>query len=125
MQEFNFQTQRFKAEYGRSNGGVMNVVTKSGTNTPSGSFFEFFRDKSLNAEAESETLGGTGKQDYRRNQFGGSFGGPILRDKAHFFLAIERTQQDTTQVVEHAGPVPEQGRRRSACRTGRTSSPAR
>src|SRR3954451_24970189 len=98
VQEFNFQTQRFKAEYGRSNGGVMNVVTKSGTNTPSGSFFEFFRYKSLNAEAESEKLGATGKQDYRRNQFGGSFGGPILRDKAHFFLAIERTQQDTTQV---------------------------
>jgi len=63
VQEFNFQTQRFKAEYGRSNGGVMNVVMKSGTNTPSGSVFEFFRDKALKAESESEKLGGTGKQD--------------------------------------------------------------
>src|SRR5215470_15531902 len=85
----------------------MNVVTKSGTNTPSGSFFEFFRDKSLNAESESEMLGGTGKQDYRRNQFGGSFGGPIAKDKAHFFFAIERTQQDTTQVVDTSGLFPD------------------
>src|SRR5438067_190746 len=103
IEQFNFQTQRFKAEYGRSNGGVMNIVTKSGTNTPSGSVFESFRDKSLNSESESEKLGWTGKQDYRRNQFGGSFGGPIMKDKAHFFAAIERTQQDTTQVVDTSG----------------------
>ena len=108
IQEFNFQTQRFKAEYGRSNGGVMNVVTKSGTNTPSGSFFESFRDKSMNAESESEVLSHAGKQDYRRNQFGGSFGGPIARDKAHFFFAIERTVQDTTQVVNTLGLFPSQ-----------------
>ena len=92
IQEFNFQTQRFKAEYGRSNGGVLNVVTKSGTNTASGSFFEMFRDKSLNAQSESERLAKVDKQDYRRNQFGGSFGGPIAKDKAHFFFAVERTQ---------------------------------
>src|SRR5437899_3250377 len=107
IEQFNFQTQRFKAEYGRSNGGVLNVVTKSGTNTASGSFFEFFRDKAINSESESEKLGGTGKQDYRRNQFGGSFGGPIARDKAHFFFAIERTQQDTTQVVDTSGLFPD------------------
>src|SRR5262245_11317017 len=116
IQEFNFQTQRFKAEYGRSNGGVLNVVTKSGTNNLSGSFFEFFRDKGINAESESERLAdnaavaagtpASGKQDYRRNQFGGSFGGPIARDKAHFFFAIERTQQDTTQVVDTSGLFP-------------------
>jgi hypothetical protein len=107
IQEFNFQTQRFKAEYGRSNGGVLNVVTKSGTNTPSGSFFEMFRDKSMNAESESEILANAGKQDYRRNQFGGSFGGPIAKDRAHFFGAVERTQQDTTQVVDTAGLFPD------------------
>jgi hypothetical protein len=117
IQEFNLITSRFKAEYGRSNGGVMNVVTKSGTNLPSGSFFEFFRDKSMNAESESEFLNdqsaisaGTpapGKQNYRRNQFGGSFGGPIEKDKIHFFLAIERTQQDTTQVVNTLGLFPD------------------
>src|SRR5436190_951199 len=56
VQEFNFLTQRFKAEYGRSNGGVLSVVTKSGTNFFQGSGFEFFRDKSMNALTETEIL---------------------------------------------------------------------
>ena len=56
IQEFNFVTQRFKAEYGRSNGGVMNIVTKSGTNNLTGSFFESFRDKSMNARTETEKI---------------------------------------------------------------------
>ena len=54
IQEFNFITQRYKAEYGRSNGGVMNIVTKSGTNSNAGSAFALFRDKSLNAQTHSE-----------------------------------------------------------------------
>ena len=53
IQEFNFVTQRYKAEYGRSNGGVMNIVTKSGTNNYSGSAFSLFRDKSLNGKTHS------------------------------------------------------------------------
>src|SRR3954449_784197 len=56
IEQFNFQTQRFKAEYGRSNGGVLSVVTKSGTNNWTGSAFEFFRDKSMNALTETEIL---------------------------------------------------------------------
>jgi len=108
IQEFNFVTQRFKAEYGRSNGGVMNIVTKSGTNNLSGSFFESFRDKSMNARTETEKIANTDKQDYRRNQFGGSLGGPILKDKAHYFAAYERTQQDTTQTVNTKGLLPVQ-----------------
>jgi hypothetical protein len=106
VEQFNFLTQRFKAEYGRSNGGVLNVVTKSGTNLWSGSAFEFFRDKSMNALSESERIAKRDKGDYRRNQFGGSFGGPIAKDKAHFFAAIERTQQDTTQTVDTGGLFP-------------------
>ncbi len=106
IQEFNFITQRFKAEYGRSNGGVLNVVTKSGTNEWSGSFFELFRDKSMNAQTQTEKLAGVEKGDYRRNQFGGSFGGPIMRDRAHFFFAAERTQQDTKQAVDTSGLFP-------------------
>jgi hypothetical protein len=106
IQEFNFVTQRFKAEYGRSNGGVMNIVTKSGTNNYIGSFFESFRDKSMNARTETEEIANVAKQDYRRNQFGGSFGGPIAKDKAHFFGAVERTQQDTTQTVNTKGLFP-------------------
>jgi hypothetical protein len=112
VEQFNFQTQRFKAEYGRSNGGVLSVVTKSGTNLFAGSAFEFFRDKSMNGLTETEKLpqiNGTGaavKGDYRQNQFGGSIGGPIVKDQAHFFFAIERTNQDKTQRVSTGGLYP-------------------
>src|SRR5436190_5925059 len=99
IQEFNFLTARYKAEYGRSNGGVMNIVTKSGTNSPQGSFFELFRDTKMNAQTETERLSNVAKQRYRRNQYGGSFGGPIQTNKAHFFAAVERTQQNTFQSV--------------------------
>src|SRR5262245_5688316 len=113
IEQFNFQTQRFKAEYGRSNGGVLAVVTKSGTNQFAGSAFEFFRDKSMNALTETEKLpelNGTGaaqKGDYRQSQFGGSIGGPIAKDRAHFFLAVERTVQDKTQRVNTQGLFPD------------------
>ena len=106
IQEFNVITSRSKAEYGRSNGGVMNIVTKSGTNVPSGSFFTLFRDAAMNSKTETEKIANAEKQDYRRYQFGGSFGGPIVRDKAHYFFAVERTQQDTFQVVDTLGLYP-------------------
>ena len=106
IQEFNFVTQRFKAEYGRSNGGVMNIVTKSGTNEYRGSWFSLLRDKALNSKTFSEEIAGIDKQDYRRWQLGGSLGGPIARDRAHFFFAAERTQQDTNQAVDTRGLFP-------------------
>jgi hypothetical protein len=107
IQEFNFVTQRYKAEYGRSNGGVMSIVTKSGTNQMRGSWFTNFRDDSMNARTKSEKLNNLPTQPYRRYQFGGSFGGPIIRDKAHFFAAYERTQADPTQTVTTFGMFPE------------------
>ncbi|MGB2712788.1 MAG: TonB-dependent receptor [Vicinamibacterales bacterium] len=107
IQEFNFITSRYKAEYGRSNGGVMNIVTKSGTNDLRGSWFTLFRDDTLNAKTENERRSEVDKQDYRRWQYGGSFGGPIVKDKAHFFGAYERTQQDTFQVVDTLGLFPD------------------
>jgi hypothetical protein len=106
IQEFNFITSRYKAEYGRSNGGVMNIITKSGTNDYRGSWFTLFRDSALNAKTETEKRSEVEKQDYRRWQYGGSFGGPLARDKAHFFGAFERTQQDTFQVVNTLGLFP-------------------
>jgi outer membrane receptor protein involved in Fe transport len=106
IQEFNFITQRYKAEYGRSNGGVMNIVTKSGTNDFRGSGFLNFRDKGMNAKTQTEKLNSLNKQDYRRYQFGGSFGGPIVQNRAHFFAAAERTQQDTAQAVTTLGLFP-------------------
>jgi outer membrane receptor protein involved in Fe transport len=108
IQEFNFITSRYKAEYGRSNGGVMNIITKSGTNELRGSWFTLFRDDALNSITESEKRGGVEKQDYRRWQYGGSIGGPIVLNKMHYFAAVERTQQDTFQVVDTLGLFPDQ-----------------
>lgn len=106
IQEFNVQTQRFDAEYGRSNGAVLTVVTKSGTNSPRGSWFTLVRDEALNGRTTTERLAGVGKQAYARYQFGGSAGGPIVADKVHYFAAYERTQQDTKQVVNTRGLFP-------------------
>ena len=106
IQEFNFVTQRYKAEYGRSNGGVMNIVTKSGTNDFHGSWFTSMRNTDMNSKTFSEKLNNVPKGEYERYQYGGSFGGPIIQNKAHFFAAYERTQQDTTQSVNTLGLYP-------------------
>ena len=105
--QFNFSTYRFRAEYGRSYGGVLSVVTKSGTNTFAGSLFNYFRDRSLNARTSTEKNNDVPKGDYRRWQYGGSLGGPIVRNRTHFFGSVERTQQDTTQSVNTGGLFPE------------------
>jgi hypothetical protein len=106
IQEFNFVTSRSKAENGRSNGGVMNIVTKSGTNNNHGSFFTLFRDDAMNAKTTTEKNNHAEKGDYTRYQYGGSFGGPIVKDKLHYFGAAERTQQDTFQIVNTQGLFP-------------------
>jgi hypothetical protein len=105
--EFHFMTQRFRAEYGRSYGGVLNVVTRSGTNRLAGSAFGYFRDRALNSRTRTEENNDVSKGDYRRWQYGGSVGGPIRRDRTHFFASFERTQQDTTQAVSTQGIAPE------------------
>ncbi len=99
VQEFNIQTQQYKAEYGRSTGGVLTVVTKSGTNQLQGSAWGFYRKDSLNAETETEKLSGTGKQPYERKQYGASLGGPIVKDAVHFFATYEKTDRDTSYTV--------------------------
>ncbi|MEK7995858.1 MAG: carboxypeptidase regulatory-like domain-containing protein, partial [Planctomycetota bacterium] len=81
VQEFRITTHMFDAEYGRFGGGVVNVITKSGTNTYHGTLFESLRNDRLNAQ-QWNTLQ---KDRVRRNQFGGSFGGPIKKDKLFFF----------------------------------------
>jgi outer membrane receptor protein involved in Fe transport len=106
IDQFNVITSRYKAEYGRSNGGVMNVVTKSGTNAPSGSWFTMLRDDSMAAQTQTEKINNREKGDYRRWQYGGSFGGPIVVNKVHYFGAAERTQQDTFQSVNTLGLFP-------------------
>ena len=106
VQEFTVLTQRFDAEYGRSDGGVLNVVTKSGTNQLRGSWFTLTRDDAMNARTFTEQINLVNKQPYQRYQFGGSIGGPIVLNRAHYFGAYEGTRQDTKQVVNTQGLAP-------------------
>ena len=100
----------------------MNIVTKSGTNELHGSWFTSFRDDSMNAQTETEKLSNIDKQAYRRYQYGGSFGGPIIQNRAHFFAAVERTQQDTKQAVTTLGLYPALRTASSRRRAARTCS---
>jgi hypothetical protein len=100
VQEFNIQTQQYKAEYGRSTGGVLTVVTKSGTNNFAGSAWGFFRKDSLNSETESEKQADIGKQPYDRKQYGATLGGPIVQDRVHFFATYEKTDRKTDYTVD-------------------------
>ncbi len=100
VEEFRVSNQQYPAEFGLATGGVVQVVTKSGTNAFRGSGFEYFRDKALNAKGLFETE----KPAYRRHQFGVSMGGPIMRDRMHFFGAVERTQVDEFYTVNTGLP---------------------
>ena len=88
IQEFEVQTNTFAAEYGRNSGSVVNLVTKSGTNQLHGSAYEFFRNDVLDARNffNKERFP---KSGLRLNQFGGTLGGPILKNKTFFFLNYE------------------------------------
>jgi hypothetical protein len=107
VQEFNIQTQQYKAEYGRTTGGVLTVVTKTGTNEFLGSAYEFYRDKSLNEKTTAEKDAGAEKGPYRRDQYGASLGGPIIKDRAHFFVTGERTKRPTSYLIDTGGIYPE------------------
>src|SRR5579884_1408567 len=85
IQEFRVLTNTFDAEYGRNSGAVVNVVTKGGTNGFHGDVYEFFRNKVLNARGYFDTE----KPDFKQNQFGGTFGGPIKKDRTFFFGSYE------------------------------------
>ena len=109
VQEYHISTQRFSAENGRSEGAAINIITKSGTNQFHGSAIGLFRDTSLNTdEKDPDGTGGSTKShpDYTRQQFGGSIGGPVMKDKVFLFFAINRErehqslQEDTTSYAE-------------------------
>ncbi len=92
IQEFRVLTNTFDAEYGRNSGSVVNVVTKSGTNDWHGSTYEFFRNKVLNADEYCLTAADglpCGKPQFNQNQFGGTFGGPIKKERTFFFASYE------------------------------------
>jgi hypothetical protein len=88
LEEFSVQTNSFSAQYGRGSGAIVNVVTKSGTNSFHGSAFEFFRNGVLN----SRNFFAATPDQLKRNQFGGSIGGPIVRNKLFFFGSYQGTQ---------------------------------
>ncbi len=103
VQEFVISTQRFSAVNGRSEGAAINMITKSGTNLYHGSIFGYFRDTNLNTDEKDPTgKGGTTSShpDYTRQQFGGSIGGPFLKDKLFGFAAIEREREHQAQTVD-------------------------
>lgn len=106
VQEFRIQTTQYKAEFGRSTGGVLSVVTKTGGNAFDGSVFGFFRDDAFNEKTETERRAGADKAPFSRDQYGASIGGPIQRDKAHFFATYERTERDQS-VTTNTGLFPQ------------------
>lgn len=106
IQEFQVIQHRWTAEQGRSVGGIVNVITKSGTNSLRGSFFANFRDEKLRAFDFFDHLAQDGnpnygvtanpnyqKPEFNRQEFGGSIGGPIIKDKTFYFFALERFRE--------------------------------
>jgi hypothetical protein len=91
IQEFNLQSN-FSAEYGRNSGSVVNIITRSGTNKLHGSAYEFFRNSGLDARNYFNTE--SRKSVFQNNNFGGSLGGPIIRDKTFFFGAYEGQREN-------------------------------
>jgi hypothetical protein len=85
VEEFRVITNTFDAEYGRNSGSVVNVITKSGGNSFHGNVYEYFRNTILDARGYPDTS----KPQLNQNQFGGTFGGPIKKDKTFFFLSYE------------------------------------
>ena len=105
VREFQVLTNSYSAEFGKASGGVVNIVTKSGTNRLSGNLFGYFRDEALNAKEHFEKFDPTGtaierdKAPFRQQQFGFTLGGPIRRDRSFYFLSFERLDVDTNNFV--------------------------
>ncbi len=97
VKEFQVVPVGASAEFGRSSGGFINAVTKSGTNRYSGSAFLFFRNEALASQNPDAVDAGLPTEDFKNYQFGGNIGGPIKRDKAFFFVAYERNDGDSSK----------------------------
>jgi outer membrane receptor protein involved in Fe transport len=102
VREFRVVTNNYSAEYGRFAGGVVDIVTKSGTNNLKGSLFEFFRNEALNAGRWAVGESNLQKDPIKRNNFGGSVGGPIFRNRTFFFGSYNGLRQTTTEFANDA-----------------------
>src|SRR5712664_1034038 len=107
VQEINVLTNSFTAEYGRASAGVVNVTTKSGTNSLHGTAYEFGRYAALAANTYSNNANGIAKPGFTRNQFGYSVGGPVKKDKLFFFQSTEWLRVRSAATVIAAVPTPE------------------
>lgn len=103
IEEFRIITNNFDAEYGNYSGGQVNVVTKSGTNGFHGSGFEFLRNTSFDAK-NYFSLPGDPTPVYRQNQFGGTFGGPLVKNKTFFFVDYQATRQTRASLINTQMP---------------------
>jgi hypothetical protein len=100
IREFQVNASNFSAEYGRSAGGVVNTVTKSGTNNYHGSGYYYIRDNALGATNPSSVLNGAPyKADDRRQQFGATLGGPIVKDRVFFFFNYDQQKRNFPGVA--------------------------
>jgi Carboxypeptidase regulatory-like domain/TonB dependent receptor-like, beta-barrel len=102
VQEFQISTQRFSAENGRSQGAAINMITKAGTNNYHGSVFGYFREGALDTDQKvPDGAGGYTRAhpDYSRQFFGGSVGGPFIKDKLFGFFALERERESNFTAV--------------------------
>ena len=104
IQEFKIESNSPPAEFGRFNGGVVNLTTKSGSNAVRGTLFEFFRHEALNAR-NFFASGDAVTPRFRRNQFGGVLGGPIRRDRTFFFLDYQGQRQTIGRTVISTVPT--------------------
>ena len=102
VQEYKLETQRFSAASGRSEGAALNVISKSGSNGFHGSGFIFERDRKFNANDYISDFSKRPKAPFSRQQFGGSFGGPIKQDRFFFFGTYERTREETSFNVDQS-----------------------
>ena len=94
VQEFRVESNNYPAEYGTGTGGQVNVITKSGSNNLRGSAFEYLRNDALDAPNYFDTKNGLPKSSLQLNQFGGSAGGPVAKNKAFFFGSVEAYRLD-------------------------------
>jgi len=99
VQEFQVNTVGYPAEMGRAGGGAINLITKSGTNSFHGSAFEYYRDKSLNANTFVNNRAGVRKLPYHFNQFGGTLGGPVVKNKLFFFFSYDGQRNTSNQFL--------------------------
>jgi outer membrane receptor protein involved in Fe transport len=107
VQEFSVLTSNFTAEYGRASGGIVNVVTKGGTNEFHGTAYEFNRVSAFSSNAFQNNANGAAKSPFTRNQFGYSVGGPIIKNKLFFFSSTEWTRVRSSATTFAWVPTPE------------------